>query len=127
MQLTIEETSGRKVHIGQIIEHKDGKVFYKEVSEKKHLMRKLNAWGIDEEQFRNVILPTCDYIYVEDKASKVGYITKPSVYKEFGRYLQFGEHRRQIFLPRTYFRKLENGAVKEEMCREALQFLNIKQ
>lgn len=105
--------NGRVVHVGEIDDRT--KVFLKQVKRSKHLLRALDAWGIDYNCAVDVVLPQAKYIVVQDTEDKMFYVTRPAT---FGYYLQekfhqgdkvlvkhFKGHAPQIFLPRRHWSK----------------------
>ena len=84
---------------------RERKVFKKRVSKRKHLFRKLDAWGIDAKFFTEKLLPKDMWVQVEDMDpnGKI-YLAKASKIKELGSFLHFPGHGAQVFLPRSEWR-----------------------
>lgn len=95
--IRINQTNYSRV-IGKIWNSK----FYKEVSKKKHLYEKLDAWGIDAEYFDSHVAK-CELISILDKDENIVYEVEPRMYRMVGIYKHFPPHRAQIFLPRSFF------------------------
>jgi len=87
---------------GRTIGKFSGGTFKKEVSRKKHLMRKLNSWGIQEEVLKE--LPDETRIEIFDKDERIIYKTTAKEFREGCTYLQFGDFGLQAFLPLEKFR-----------------------
>lgn len=100
MKITVTEDNGREKIIGTL----EDKVFKKTVKESKHLMRLLNAWGVDAQIFTDVLMSDqCHVIMVKDIETKINYMTLPSIVKKHGVFKHYKPHRAQIFLPRRYW------------------------
>jgi hypothetical protein len=87
----------------------EGEIFRKTVSRKKHLMRKLNSWGIQAD----VLIDLGDNIRIEifDKDEKTVYVTTAKEFREGGVTGNYG-HGEQIFLSLDKFRKESPTASK---------------
>ena len=68
------------------------------VKKSKHLHKIMNAWGVDENTFNNILKPCCRIIIHECEENKV-YETSKGTMERLGEYRNFGEHGLQIFLP----------------------------
>ena len=94
--------------IGELVP--EYRVFKKTVDSTKHLFLKLDAWGIDGEYFRNVLLPSNYMIEIYDKNEKTLYKADAKLWNKKGQYFHFKnkivDHRAQIFLSRRFFEKL---------------------
>ena len=117
--------SGRRVHVGEI--NDETKVFLKQVKRSKHLLRALDAWGIDYNCAVDVVLPLSKYIVVQDTEDKMFYVTRPAT---IGYYLNekfhlsdkamvkhFKGHAAQIFLPRRHWKKYTYAEAEALMKR----------
>jgi hypothetical protein len=109
--MIIEITKNGKSRIIGTLEER---TFTKKVRAGAHLFRKLDAWGCDEQIFRETLAGQCDTIRIEDVESGITYTTTFETYKKFGRYKNFPPHGLQIFLPRCYFEWEEDGRVIRE-------------
>ena len=89
--------SGKKV--GEIRDD----VFYKNVNTKKHLMKVLDAWGIDNEIFES-LLTRVKEIVIFDRDTKTTFRTTPTDMKKNGIYKEFKPYGKQIFLPIKFFK-----------------------
>ncbi len=69
------------------------------VKKSKHLFKKMDAWGVDQNTFENILKPECRII-IEEVEERKRYETTHEKMKAEGEYLNFGEHALQIFLPR---------------------------
>lgn len=77
---------------------KEKKIFFKEVSRRKHLFKNLNAWGIDSRVFEKLLEK--DYtIKVHDRDTGKFYRQSAKTIKEKGTFLHFKGYGTQIFLP----------------------------
>lgn len=65
----------------------------------KHLFKKLDAWGVDENTFKNILKPGC-HIVIEEVEERKRYETTREIMDAEGEYMNFGEHGLQRFLPR---------------------------
>lgn len=101
MILTITERDGKRKIIGTL---KEG-IFRKRVKGSKHLYMKLDAWGIDAEIFKDVLLGQTKQIRVLDTETDEIYFVETEKFDKKGSYLHFPPHRAQIFLPRRYWGK----------------------
>lgn len=104
VNITIKQDDGTKRNIGYI---KDD-TYYKEVNEDRHLMKKMDAWGIDSKLFNKKLRDGgVDFIVYETPATL--YITNPETVEEKGSYLHFKPYRPQIFLKREHWQKAPNN------------------
>ena len=97
MKITVN-IKGRELVIGNISDNR----FYKSVMKSKHLMRNLNAWGVDAEALYDVIKPNANSIIVYDKENNVVYETTTQKFIDFGVEKDFG-FGKQTFLPLKYW------------------------
>lgn len=86
---------------GKTIGILEGKSFRKLVSEKRHLMVKWDAWGIDAEVIDS--LPEDCNIVIYDTDKDITYVTTVWTYKDKGRRERFGAYGVQYFLKRKKF------------------------
>lgn len=77
------------------------KIFRKRVKGSKHLMRKLDAWGLDMDVLNE--LPEDGEIRILDTDDQKIYSTSVDVFKGVGVAREFGHHGLQMFLPRKYW------------------------
>ena len=70
------------------------------VKKSKHLFLKMDAWGVDENTFKNILKPGCRIIVEEVEENKRYETTKEKMLAD-GQYMNFGEHGLQLFLPRN--------------------------
>ena len=68
------------------------------VKKSKHFFKKLNAWGVDENTFRNILKPEAR-IVIDEVEEKKRYETDKETMGLNGSYMRFGKHGTQIFLP----------------------------
>lgn len=68
------------------------------VKKSKHLFKKANAWGVDENTFKNILKPEAK-IVIEEVEERKRYETDKETMGLNGQYLNFGKHGLQIFLP----------------------------
>ncbi len=96
---------GKKI-IGEIDQER--KVFAKKVDLKKHLFRKLDAWGIDGYYFKHVLLPENYKIKLFECQEGKVYETDAKTFDEHGVWLHFKgkgvDHGAQAFLARQYWK-----------------------
>lgn len=85
---------------GQVIGVLDGNFFRKNVSKKKHLLRVMDAWGIDTSVLKQ--LPAGCNIVITDVDTMTVYISTVDTFIERGIHREFG-YGQQVFLPRNYF------------------------
>jgi hypothetical protein len=106
MIIKINEGTPQERIIGELFVDKG--VFFKQVSKKKHLFRKLDAWGIDAEYFENVLLPNNYFIQILDKDENKYYGIEAQEFKKNRKFFHFknpGEdHRAQAFLPLRFWK-----------------------
>jgi len=86
------KVNGKKRNIGTIV----GDTYTKKVNKKRHLFKKMNAWGVDSKLLNTILLPENIKIVYETKPAR--YTTTPKTVKEKGEYLHFKPHRSQVFL-----------------------------
>ncbi len=83
------------------------KTFTKSVRESKHLFKKFDAWGIDGEFFRKVLLPQNYRVVVHDTDNDKTYSAVSETIDKKGNWFHFksdeADHLAQIFLSRTYW------------------------
>jgi len=96
MLITITDNNGKEKKIGELL----NRIFYKKVSIKKHLFKKLDAYGIDAEFFNDVLLNQADFIKVKEKETGEILHTTVKHFQKKGKYLHFKPHKAQIFLSR---------------------------
>ena len=117
MKVTITEENGKQKIIGALA----NKVFKKTVSKKVHLLRSLDAWGIDAEVFTNVLMSEqCAVILIKDRDENKMYMTLPQIVKDHGEYKHYKPHRAQIFLARRYWAQ-SGDVLSAERIKEILQ------
>ena len=84
------------------------KVYVKRVSKTKHLLRKLDAWGIDGDFFKYQLLPENYTIRLFEKDDGRVYETDAKTIEEKGVCLHFKgrgvDHKPQAFLARQYWK-----------------------
>lgn len=85
------------------IEDSVNKIFTKKVKLSKHLLRVMDAWGIDLEYFKSKLLPDKYLIRIEEQEEKKVYEVEAGTFYTKGVVRRFGTHGSQIFLPRQYF------------------------
>jgi len=98
--------------IGEIFPEK--KMFIKKVDIKKHLFKKLDAWGLDARYFTDVLLPNNYQIIIIEKSENKIYQVLAESFKKNAQYYHFkGErdHLAQIFLARRHW-NLVNGLIE---------------
>ena len=109
MIVKINEGTANERVIGEL--DLDRKIFFKTVRFSKHLYKKLDAWGIDAQYFKDVLLPNNIWVSIYDEEIGMWYGAWSQEIEKHGTHLHFkdkGEdHRAQIFLPRSYWRKLK--------------------
>lgn len=69
----------------------------------KHLLRKSNSWAIDLKLLNDLLLPRGSLIVIHSPKEKVTYNVKASMFKKFGKEIEYLNHRPQISLRRDYF------------------------
>ena len=83
------------------------KVYAKRVDIRKHLFRKLDAWGIDGSFFKSDLLPENYRIRLFESQEQKVYETDAKTVDEHGEWLHFKsgdvDHGPQIFLARKYW------------------------
>lgn len=85
------------------------RLFTKRVKESKHLFRKFDAWGIDADYFRNVLLPNNYTIKIVDTEKDKVYITMAEKFSKNGQHFHFKkdqDYQAQIFLSRRFWEVL---------------------
>lgn len=87
---------------GKIIGELVNNVFTKYVNDKKHLYRRLDAYGIDLKVFEEALEPTNAQIVIHSDSGV--YTTYARTYRTHGIVINEG-FGRQIMLPRKYFDK----------------------
>jgi hypothetical protein len=107
--VTIYNGKSKRIVIGFI---EDG-VFYKEIKGSIHILRKLDAIGIDAHIFKTVIEPNLSAIVVRDSETGISYTTTPEIIKKKGEYRHYKPHRAQVFLARVYWTSSYNNKLKE--------------
>lgn len=98
---TIYESNGRRKIIGTL-DH-DFHVFKKDIKGSKHILRKLNAIGIDAHFFKTVLEPSDWVIMVHDTENGKHYQTIANILAKHGEYRHYKPHRAQIFLALRYW------------------------
>lgn len=83
----------------------DDGVFRKKVQGSRHLLLKHDAWGMDWDILEE--LPDGTEIRVKDTDTGKVYISSDTEWLANGIVEIFGEHGKQVFLPRKYFRVVE--------------------
>lgn len=68
------------------------------VKKSKHFFKKLNAWGVDERTFKNILMSDAR-IVIEEVEERKRYETDKETMGLNGEYMNFGKHGLQIFLP----------------------------
>lgn len=76
-------------------------IFTKKVKESKHLLRIMDAWGIDFDVFNEQLNNTT--IRIIDIETDTEYETTSNIFKKKGVIRTFGNHGQQIFLSRKHF------------------------
>ena len=101
------------------------KVFKKSIYGSKHILKVIDAIGIDAQYFEEVLLPNNYKIEVWEREENVIYETTAEEMKKHGQYFHFKEedkdHRAQIFLPRAYWKKRD--AEEEKAKYEYYKYL----
>lgn len=101
MKVVIKEDNGRRVFIGEVFPEESS--FKKRVKKSMHLLKKLDAWGIDAKYFTAVLLPNNYEIIIYDTDDHKHYYTDAETFKKKGEYRHYKPHRAQIFLSRRDF------------------------
>lgn len=100
----------RKRNIGTFNESTN--TFSKVVDRRKHLFKKLNAWGIDAKYLNDVLLPNDSLIVVYDRFKEITYKVTASKMRERGVFYHFDDgtedNGAQIFLPITEWDAIDN-------------------
>lgn len=117
MKITIKQEDGKVRTIGTLVNG----IFKKSVKESKHLLRKLDAWGIDAEVFTNLLeSPQCNLIFIKDTETGKQYMTAPDIVRKHGEFKHYKPYRAQIYLPRRYW--VQRGdIVSAERVKEILR------
>lgn len=68
------------------------------VKKSKHFFKKLEAWGVDENTFKNILKPGCR-IVIEEVEERKRYETDKETMGLNGTYMNFDKHGLQLFLP----------------------------
>lgn len=89
---------------GKIIGKISRNVFVKKVKKSKHLLRKWNSWGIDEEVVDELVKEGIQNIKIHETEEQEIYLVSVKEFAEKGVLADFG-HSRQIFLPLAKFNK----------------------
>jgi hypothetical protein len=89
---------------GKVIGKISGDVFSKRVFASKHLLRALDAWGIDKSVIDSLVKEGVKKIVIYEKEGGIYYEVSVEDFVAKGIEADFG-HGKQIFLPRTYFEK----------------------
>lgn len=117
-QPIVVDDGERRVMIG--VYDFDRNIFGKSVKESKHLFKKMDAWGIDDDYFTNVLKPRNALIVIHDTENKTVYRVRAEVYAKHGKHYHFKDrktgrtdHRAQIFLSRRYFESATIAMLKE--------------
>ncbi len=118
MQIAIREDGGRRVVIGEY--DPDHLVFSKKIKGSKHILRKLDAIGIDAATFKNLIEAQCNVVMVEDTETGTKYMTTPDIIAKRGEYKHYKPHRAQIFLSRRYWAR-SGDILSAERIKQVLQ------
>lgn len=116
--IQIKEDNGNRKVIGHI----RGDTFYTTRKKSKHLLRKLNAWGIDAEVLNDILQGQVKYIEVRDLEEDKTYLAKVETFIEKGKYLHFKPHRAQCFLPLRYW----NGDREKKTLEPQLELVQQK-
>ena len=87
---------------GKVVGDFDGNVFKKNVKKSKHLLRVMDAWGIDIHNLNE--LPPDTRVEIHDSEEKKVYSTSKDVIKHMGVPREFPPHGAQMFLPRKYWK-----------------------
>lgn len=104
----INEGTPQERVIGEL--YPDEGIFFKKVQMTKHLFRKLDAWGIDAKYFEDVLLPNNYFIQLHDTENHRYYAIEAKEFKKHSTFFHFKDkedHRAQIFLPRGYWKILD--------------------
>lgn len=100
MKVKINEGTRNERVVGEIIDN----TFFKQVAKSKHLFRKLDAWGIDAEVFKNIIEKKNLVICVVDIEERKKYTVSTETFRNLARFYHFKkentDHGAQMFLPR---------------------------
>lgn len=73
------------------------------VKRSRHLFKSLNAWGIDGDAFAVHLEPQNATIVIKETEEKKTYSATAEEIKKHGRWMSFGDHGPQIFLPLEYW------------------------
>ena len=117
MKITIYQDD----HKGKVAGTLQDGIFTKMVRESKHLMRKLDAWGIDGKLFTNVLSsPQCNVIMLKDKDHDKWYLTTPEIMKKRGEWRHYIPYGAQIFLARRYWVQ-QNDILSADRIKQLLR------
>lgn len=89
---------------GKVIGKVSGDVFSKRVLASRHLLKALDAWGIDKSVIDSLVKEGVQNIVIYEKEGGIYYEVSVEDFVAKGIEGDFG-HGRQIFLPRTNFTK----------------------
>jgi hypothetical protein len=79
-------------------------IFYKEMDNSQHLMKLLDAYGIDLDVFEQEVMK-CRQIRFLCRDEEVVYVVSPREFKTNGIIEEHKPHGKQIFLKRKYFKQ----------------------
>lgn len=82
----------------------DRKKFRKVVSKDKHLLRVMDAWGIEAYVVNDLKRKKCEQIRIKETVDNLVYIVDFKEFVEKGVTRNFGSE--QVFLPRKYFKTI---------------------
>ena len=108
METTIKERNGKQKRIG--FYETEGKVWLVERDKKKHYMKTLKGWGLDNYMYEKL---KNDYglqrvVLTEIRTGKV-YECRVETIDENKIFKTFHPHRLQIFIPAIFWKMIDNG------------------
>lgn len=106
-ELYIFDELGNRLVVGFTFEG----TFYRRVSKKKHLYKKLNAWGIDKGIF-DAEIANCKNIRILDEDSFEVYVSTVENFKKYAIERHNKPHGVQLFLPLNLFTKQKANALQ---------------
>jgi hypothetical protein len=83
-------------------------IFRKKVKESKHLMRKLDAWGVDESVYEQLRQAWCEKLQILDTDTNTLYEIPFNRFEQNAITRDFG-YGRQAFVPRRHFDTKKHG------------------
>ncbi|MCX7610257.1 MAG: hypothetical protein N2043_01545 [Ignavibacterium sp.] len=106
----IKDNAGNLKHIGEVYHH----VFVSKRSKSKHLMKKINSWGLDCKVLDSFIKNNdVHYIAIIEQEENKTYLVPSHHFKLYAQVLQFGPHKPQYFLPISEFSVLDTTDVND--------------